>query len=196
MTVALPVTLGILAGGRGTRLGGRDKAWIERDGMPLVVALANRMAGQVGGVLVSANAGAGRYAGHGLCAIPDRVPGDGPMGGLQALAEACDQDWLLTLPVDVVSVPEGLPAALLHAASGAGAFAEDDDGSQPLVALWRVAPLRAAVADALARGELAVHALQSRLGFARVRFPGARFGNINTPQDLAALTGAGGKVQP
>lgn len=194
MITVAPVTLGILAGGRGTRLGGCDKAWIERDGVPLVLALAQRMAGQVDGVLASANTGLDRYAEHGLRAVPDRIADAGPLGGLEALAAACGDGWLLTLPVDIVTVPDGLPAGLLRAtgAAQAGAFAEDDDGTQPLVALWRVETLREAAADAIARGTLAVHALQSQLGFARLRCQGLRFGNINTPRDLAALAGAQG----
>ena len=197
MTVAPPVTLGILAGGRGTRLGGRDKAWINRDGAPLVLALASRMAAEVDGVLVSANTGMVRYREHGLRAVQDRVAGVGPLGGLEALASACGDGWLLTLPVDIVDLPDRLLAGLQRAAEGApaGAVAEDDDGAQPLVALWRVATLRAAATEAIGRGDLAVHALQSRLGLARARFHGARFGNINTPGDLAALPGASAQVQ-
>jgi len=36
------VTLGILAGGRASRLGGRDKAWLQRDGVPQVLRIARR----------------------------------------------------------------------------------------------------------------------------------------------------------
>jgi molybdopterin-guanine dinucleotide biosynthesis protein A len=49
-----------------------------------------------------------------------------------------------------------------------------------------VAALREGLAQALAADDHAVHALQSRLGMARVRCPGVRFGNLNTPGDLAA----------
>jgi molybdopterin-guanine dinucleotide biosynthesis protein A len=178
-------TLGILAGGRATRLGGRDKAWLERDGTPLVVALARCFAPHTDAVLVGANSGSGRYAAHGLPVVGDRVADAGPLGGLDALAAACATPWLLTLPVDLVAIDDRLLRSL-RAAGERGAWAEDDDGPQPLVALWRVAALRAALAPALASGDHAVHALQSRLGMARVRFAGARFGNLNTPGDLAA----------
>ena len=67
-----------------------------------------------------------------------------------------------------------------------GAVAEDDDGLQPLFALYRVEALRGAVDAALAAGEHAVHAMQARLGLPRVRFAGVRFGNLNTPDDLRA----------
>lgn len=178
------VTLGILAGGRATRLGGCDKAWLERGGQPLVVRLAENFAPHVDAILVSANRNQEHYLAHGLRAIHDRVDGIGPLGGLEALAAACRSTWLLTLPVDVLHASSDLIEAL--SASEAGAFVEDDDGVQPLVALWHIDALREAAAAAIDAGDLAVHALQSRLGMVRVRLEGVRFGNLNTPEDLAA----------
>jgi len=181
-----PVTLGILAGGRGTRLGGVDKAWLELAGQPQVLRLARRFEGEVGRVLVSTNMDPGRYARHGLEAVADRAAGAGPLGGLEALASACATPWLLTLPVDLAGVNDCLLRRLRAAAGDNGAYARDEDGPQPLVALWHRDRLRTAAAEALAAGELAVHALQARLGLACVRLPGVRFGNLNTPDDLAA----------
>ncbi|MGY0611753.1 MULTISPECIES: molybdenum cofactor guanylyltransferase [unclassified Luteimonas] len=182
---ARATTLGLLAGGRATRLDGTDKAWLERDGQAQVLRLARRVQAEVDAVLVSANRDLERYATHGLAAVADRRADLGPLGGLDALAGACTTPWLLTLPVDLVSVNDCLLRSL-RAAGGDGAWAEDDDGRQPLVALWRVDALRAALPAVLASGELSVHGLQSRLGMAGVRFTGLRFGNLNTPADLAA----------
>lgn len=190
MTNLLPasqVTLGILAGGRASRLGGADKAWIERDGIAQVVRWQRRFAGETAAVLVSANRDAGRYANAGLRAVADRVTGDlGPLAGIDAMAAVCTTPWLLTIPVDLVGVNECLLPTLASAAGVAGAFAVDDDGPQPLVALWSLATLRPAASAALARGDVAVHALQATLGMAAVRLDGVRFGNLNTPDDLAA----------
>ncbi|MEN1940396.1 molybdenum cofactor guanylyltransferase [Luteimonas sp. MJ246] len=185
MSALAATTLGLLAGGRATRLDGADKAWLEKGGEPQVLRLARRVQGEVDAVLVSANRSPERYAGHGLLAVADRRAGLGPLGGLDALADACTTPWLLTLPVDLVSVNDCLLRSL-RAAGGDGAWAEDDDGRQPLVALWRTASLRAALPGALASGELSVHGLQGRLGMVAVRFAGLRFGNLNTPADLAA----------
>ena len=182
---AAATTLGLLAGGRATRLGGRDKAWMEKGGEPQVLRLARRVEREVDAVLVSANHELARYAGHGLCAVADRRPGLGPLGGLDALASRCATPWLLTLPVDLVSINDCL-LRRLRAAGGTGAWAEDDDGRQPLVALWRVEALRDALPPALESGDLSAQALQERLGMAGVRFAGLRFGNLNTPADLAA----------
>jgi molybdopterin-guanine dinucleotide biosynthesis protein A len=180
------ITLGLLAGGRATRLGGIDKAWLVRDGVPQAVRWQRRFAREVDAILASSNADPASFALHDMRAVADRTPDGGPLSGLDALAEACATRWLLTLPVDLVGVNECLLPSLLAAAGEDGAFARDGDGPQPLVALWRVDALREAAPTALARGELAVHALQARLRMHEVRFDGVRFGNLNTPDDLRA----------
>ena len=179
------VTLGILAGGRAARLGGVDKAWLQRDGKPQALRLVDRMRGEMAEVIISTNRNAGRYQPYGLTTVADRTPGLGPIGGLDALVHACSAPWLLTLPVDLLDINDCLLRSLL-AAGEHGACAEDDDGVQPLVAFWSVARLREAIGTAIAEGDYAIHHLQSRLGMARVRLHGVRFGNLNTPDDLAA----------
>jgi molybdopterin-guanine dinucleotide biosynthesis protein A len=183
---SLPVrnlTLGILAGGRATRLGGADKAWLVRQGVPQVLRIARRFAPQASAVLVSANRDLHRYAEADLTTVSDRHADIGPLGGLDALAAACETPRLFTLPVDIVDANDCLLPSLASAGAP-GAFAEDDDGVQPLVALWHVEALRPALAAAVASDDLSVHALQQRIGMHMVRFAGLRFGNLNTPSDL------------
>lgn len=180
------LSLGLLAGGRASRLGGLDKAWLQRDGEAQVLRLARVYSPQVAQVWVSANRDHARYAAHGLQALADVEPDLGPLGGLAALVGACATPWLFTLPVDAVNLDEHLLSALIAAQTGQGAYAIDDDGVQPLFALWPVAPLRAALAVALRRRALAVRALQAELGMAALRLNGLRFGNLNTLDDLAA----------
>ena len=78
------VTLGLLAGGAGSRLGGVDKAWLRRGGVPQVLRLAKRLSGETASVLVSANRDLQRYAEAGLTAIPDRLADIG--GGRHRIA--------------------------------------------------------------------------------------------------------------
>jgi molybdopterin-guanine dinucleotide biosynthesis protein A len=178
------ITLGILAGGMATRLGGIDKAWLERDGVPQVVALAHAFGSRVEAVIVSANRNTERYLAHGLRAIHDRIDDIGPLAGLDMLVNACRSEWLLTLPVDATQVPDDLVARLAEAGD-AGAHAIDDEGLQPLVALWPVEATRVAIVEALVKKDFAIQALQTRLAMPGVRFDDTRFGNLNTPQDLA-----------
>ena len=177
------LTLGILAGGRATRLGGRDKAWLQRDGVPQVVRIARRLDAECGAVLVSANRDLSRYAEHGLRAVADEVADIGPLGGIDMLCAHCETPWLLTMPVDIVDANDCLLRTLANAGDD-GAVADDGDGLQPLVALYRVEALREAVAAAIAAGDFSVQAMQQRMALARVRFAGLRFGNLNTPADL------------
>lgn len=186
MIAARDITLGILAGGRATRLDGVDKAWLQRDGVPQVLRWQRRFTTETGTMLVSANRAHPRYDEHGLLVVADRVPEAGPLAGLDALTRACTTPWLLSIPVDLVGVNECLLPSLAAAAVGNGAFAQDEDGPQPLVALWRVDALRAATTQALDAGAHAVHTLQAQLGMACVYFAGVRFGNLNTAADLEA----------
>ena len=177
------ITLGILAGGRASRLGGRDKAWLTRGGIPQVVRIARRFDAECGAVLVSANRDLPRHAQHGLRAITDEMADIGPLGGIDALCTHCDTPWLLTIPVDIVNANDCLLRTLANA-GGDGAVAEDDDGLQPLLALYRVDALRDAVAASIAARDFSVQAMQARMTLPRVRFKGLRFGNLNTPEDL------------
>lgn len=183
---ASELTLGLLAGGRASRLGGLDKAWLQRDGVAQVLRLSRLYTPRVAQVLVSANRDLPRYAAAGLNAFADATPELGPLGGLDALATACATPWLFTVPVDAVTLDDRLLPALIAAQNGQGAYAIDDDGVQPLFALWPLAPLRRALSEALPQRRLAVRALQARLGMAGLRLDGLRFGNLNTPDDLAA----------
>jgi molybdopterin-guanine dinucleotide biosynthesis protein A len=71
----------ILAGGRGRRLGGIDKGLLDLNGEPLVQRVAQRLAGQVGRPLLSANRNLDRYRALGFAPLTDdpraRVPFDG-----------------------------------------------------------------------------------------------------------------------
>ncbi len=189
------ITLGLLAGGKASRLGGVDKAWIERDGMPQVLRWSQRFAGEHGPVLVSANRYFDRYVEHGLLAVPDRtsylgMAGTtdkiGPLGGLDALAQACTTPWLFTLPVDVVGANDCLLRTLLSKRDRNGAYAVDDSGLQPLIALWRRDALLSACAEAIAARDYAVYRLAQRCDLPAVAFSGFRFGNLNTPDELRA----------
>lgn len=178
------LTVGLLAGGRATRLGGLDKAWLLRDGVPQVERLRERFAAHASRVLVSANRELPRYTDAHIETIPDRHPDAGPLSGLDALAAATTTPWLFTLPVDALHVDASALARLIDAAGNTGASAEDDDGLQPLMALWPVAALRVAAVAALTGSDFSVRGLQRALGMRTVRFAQLRFGNLNTPGDL------------
>jgi molybdopterin-guanine dinucleotide biosynthesis protein A len=55
-----------------------------------------------------------------------------------------------------------------------------------LIALWPVERARIAVSQALSAGEHAAHRVVAQLELPVVRFDGADFGNLNSPDDFLA----------
>lgn len=185
------VTLGILAGGRGARLGGLDKALLEFRGERLLDRTLRsidkaREAGQ--DVLLSrACAGVAAGALPGFRHVPDLRPGSlGPLAGLEALLAASPTAWLLTLPVDLRDVPSDLADRLLAGGDAVAArVVRDADGLQPLVALWPVRASLAAVRSALDAGFLSMHRLLDALPHAELDIRPSRLGNLNREEDFA-----------
>jgi molybdenum cofactor guanylyltransferase len=177
-------SLGILSGGAGTRLGGRDKGLVVLAGDLQVTRTASLVAG-ASEVLVSANRHLKEYRSLGFRVVAD-ADGDfrGPLAGVAALLQASTQPWLLTLPVDLVSIPTDLPRMLMTLLGGTSvplARVRDGDGLQPTVALYR-GGLAASAAEALGRGERSLQRWQEAQGCVELRLDGS-VGNRNEPRD-------------
>ena len=182
MIAPAAITLGVLAGGRATRLGGRDKAWIAVQGTTMLEGCLAQFDDGFGGVLVSARTPDPRHAVLGVVPVFDRRGGfRGPVAALEALAHACTTPWLLTVPVDARDVPADLPRSLAVAAGEHGACVVDADGLQPLLALWRRDTLADAATAALDAGDAAARDLVERMALARVDLGPRRLRNLNTP---------------
>ena len=146
------ITLGVLAGGRGQRLGGRDKAWVLHHGKTLLQHTLSAFPGGYVERLVSAREPDPRFAKLGLRPVFDqRADFAGPLAALEALCAACTTPWLLTVPVDVQRIPDDLPDALRGAVARDGVVVKDATGLQPLIGLWRTAALGDAVRALLDR---------------------------------------------
>jgi molybdopterin-guanine dinucleotide biosynthesis protein A len=179
------ITLGILAGGRGQRMDGRDKAWVTHYGKPLLQHTLAAFPGFYAERLVSARADDPRFERMQLRAVFDLRPAfAGPLAGIEALAAACGSAWLLTCPVDLFRLPDGLADAMRGAVSRDGVVVRDASGLQPLLGLWRTQALRVAVKSLLDEGESAAHRIGARLDLARLDVSPRLFANLNTPEDL------------
>jgi molybdopterin-guanine dinucleotide biosynthesis protein A len=184
------ITLGILAGGRGARLGGVDKALLAYRGERLVDRAARNLgdgsAGDAACLLGRAREGVAAGAVAGFRNIPDlRAGALGPLAGLEALLAATRTAWLLTSPVDLRDVPAGLAGRLRAHSDGAMAcVVRDADGLQPLLALWPVPDSLAAVRSALDAGRLSMHGLLDVLPHAEIDISPMRLGNLNAQRDF------------
>ncbi len=106
----------ILAGGRGTRMGGVDKGLQNHQGVPLALHALLRLQPQVGALMINANRNLSAYESMGVPVWPDPLPDHpGPLAGWLAGLEHCETPCLLTVPCDTPAFPLDLAARLAAA---------------------------------------------------------------------------------
>ena len=110
----------ILAGGRGSRMGGVDKGLQSFNGVPLALHTLLRLQMQDGGplaqVMINANRNLAAYEAFGASVWPD-VLADyaGPLAGFLTGLERCESPYLVTTPCDTPLFPLDLVARLTQA---------------------------------------------------------------------------------
>ncbi len=196
----------ILAGGRGSRMGGVDKGLQKFNGLPLTLTTLMRLQPQCAEVMVNANRNLGAYESFGAPVWPDALSDfAGPLAGFLVGLERCETPYLLTVPCDSPRFPldlgERLGAALLAESAdiAMAVGAETDEQGQTC---WRTQPvfclLRASLLESLVRytqsGGRKIDAWTDQHRTVTVRFdqPGddpLAFANVNTLADLHALEG-------
>jgi molybdenum cofactor guanylyltransferase len=147
MTDSSKITGVVLAGGRGSRMGGVDKGLQNFNGMPLALHTLMRLAPQVGQAMINANRNLAAYESFGVPVWPDVIADyAGPLAGFLTALERCETSWLVTAPCDTPLFPLDLVSRLTEAAQGQGAeiamaAAREEDGqirTQPVFCLLRV----------------------------------------------------------
>lgn len=183
----------VLAGGRGSRMGGVDKGLQPWRGQPLVQHALQRLRPQVGRLMINANRNLDAYAALGAPVWPDAVTGfPGPLGGFLAGLAHCPTAFMVTVPCDSPVFPSDLVARLAAAAEAAGAdmalaASTEADGRvqpQPVFCLLRTS-LHGALEAAMAAGERKIDRWAERHRCVTVTFDdAAAFFNANTLDDL------------
>ena len=188
----------VLAGGRGTRMGGVEKGLIPLGGKPLVAHVLARLAPQLDQVAINANRALDDYRAFGCPVLPDTVPDfAGPLAGILAGLEWAEREGaaaIVSAAADTPFLPRDLRIGLELASVAAEtdlALAASPDGSgrvrrHPTFGLWPVR-LRADLAAALGRGMRKIVAWTDSHGAATAVFDhdgDDPFFNINTPEDL------------
>jgi molybdopterin-guanine dinucleotide biosynthesis protein A len=204
---APPVTGVILAGGQSRRMGGGDKGLLDLAGKPMLAHVIERLAPQVGRMVINANGDPTRFAAFGLPVAADTVPDfAGPLAGVLAgmrwsRANAPSARWIATAAGDAPLLPRDLVERCLealesrpHGAMSGVALAVSAGELHPVIGLWPVA-LADDLEAQLAAGIRKVLAWTDRHGTVPVPFPFVEVGgteldpffNANTPQELADL---------
>jgi molybdenum cofactor guanylyltransferase len=204
-----PITALILAGGRGSRMGGVDKGLQNFRGLPLAMHALMRLQMQEGGLIaetmINANRNLSAYEALGTSVWPDASPEEfaGPLAGFLTGLERCETPYLLTVPCDTPLFPLDLAQRLMHALEQADAdiavasapeatdAGEVATRAQPVFCLLKASLMENLAAfmqgggrkiDAWTAYHRTVHAAFDTLA----DDPGA-FANANTLQELQAL---------
>lgn len=178
----------VLAGGKATRMGGKDKGLLEHNGQPLWQHVAGKLAGQVDTVVISANRNLAVYQASGYPVIQDSLPDfPGPLAGMLAVMQQVNSEWFLFCPCDTPTIPDDLASRLRAGLNGAPAvWVFDGERDHPAIALMhrQLAPF---LTDYLASGERRVMVALRRAGGKAVDCSDIKsaFINVNTPEDLA-----------
>ncbi len=146
----------ILAGGRGSRMGGADKGLQNFNGVPLALHTVMRLGPQVGNLMINANRNLAAYESFGVDVWPDGSQmGEfaGPLSGFLTALERCETPYLLTVPCDTPLFPTDLVARLSDAMARDNAdfavAAANEDGEirqQPVFCLMSTDMLESLVA--------------------------------------------------
>jgi molybdopterin-guanine dinucleotide biosynthesis protein A len=211
----------VLAGGKSRRMGGRNKAFLELGGRPLIDIVVERVRSVCGEVLIVAG-DTRPYAGLGAPLVEDRFQEVGVLGGLHAGLEAASHELALVVGCDMPFLNpdllrafagwlEGFDVVVLrHAPSppqspprSGGDVPEGQGGAfiEPLHAIYRRTCLPA-IETAIGAGE---RRIVSFFPDVRVRYvtpaeiasvdPDLRsFRNVNTPEEWAAVRAEGGPI--
>ncbi|MCC2634368.1 MAG: mobA [Ramlibacter sp.] len=140
------VTGVILAGGRGSRMGGADKGLQNFRGMPMAMYTLMRLGPQVGEVMINANRNLSAYESFGIPVWPDSLSDyAGPLAGFLTGLEHCETEYMVTVPCDTPLFPQDLVARLGEALEREGAeiamaSAREEDGqlrAQPVFSLMK-----------------------------------------------------------
>lgn len=106
----------ILAGGRGSRMGGVDKGLQPHHGVPLAMHALLRLGPQVGHAMINANRNLSAYESMGVPVWPDSLPDHpGPLAGFLTGLEHCETPYMVTVPCDSPRFPADLVARLAQA---------------------------------------------------------------------------------
>ncbi|MDA0362460.1 MAG: molybdenum cofactor guanylyltransferase MobA [Proteobacteria bacterium] len=187
----------ILAGGKASRLGGKDKGLLKLKNSRIIDLVIERLKPQVNEIVINANGQINRFKDLGLEVISDDLPDfPGPLAGVLAgLDWAFKKNYshIITVAADTPFFPLNLVKCLAKAADGhrglSLASTQDAEGKRqrhPTFGLWPT-NLREDLRDELNNGLRKIVLWTDKHNPGYASFDSAKsepFFNINTPEDL------------
>ncbi len=199
----------ILAGGKGRRMGGKEKALIRLLDRPLLSYVLEKVSGKVAPIALNINTNFDNFQKFGYKIIKDPIKGYlGPLAGILASlnwAKEINQDWVLTLPCDTPFLPNNLVQSMVEAKNKTPevdlVVAKSRGFNHPVIALWK-SNINNKLQNALNEGVRKIDIFTAQLNIAYVDFDNIQnsdfdpFTNLNAPQDLILAQQILGKLPP
>ena len=183
----MTVTAIVLAGGKGTRMGGVDKGLQPLRGRPMVEWVLERLSPQVGEIIINANQNTEKYEHYGHRVVRDEIAGfAGPLAGLHAGLKFAKHPRVVTVPCDSPFLPSDLVSRLEGALHEKDlAVAKTGDQPHPVFSLMK-REVRESLEAFLAAGGRKIDAWYAALKVVEVSFDDQAdaFRNINTLDEL------------
>lgn len=192
----------ILAGGRGSRLGYREKALIDINGKPLISLVIESLGKVADEIIISVRDKAqgellkGIFPG--LKFAYDTYENKGPLAGILSGLSICRNDHCFIAACDMPFINADVVRLLLSKCKGYDAAVprRSDGFFEPLHAVYMCKPMIFETKKALEKGETVILAPISRLNVNHVSFEEIRkidrdlttFMNINTYEDMKKLS--------
>ena len=184
------ISMIILAGGASSRMG-RDKSDLTIDGktfLEMQIEKGEKL--EISDILLSGYHGEKKYK---YPVIPDRFPGKGPLGGLEACLRKAKNPYCLVLGVDVPLVPEDELEALICCAKASDAKAvilSHNEHEEPLMGVY-CTELADAMLEEITKRKGAVFAFLKRIGYECYESSADDwyFSNINDSETYKEISG-------
>ena len=127
----------VLAGGKATRMGGKDKGLQLLNGKPLWQHVADTLAGQVMTMAISANRHRDVYQRSGYPVYEDTQENyPGPLAGMLSVMQQSHGEWFIFCPCDTPFIPSCLVERMVRLRGSAPVvWAHDGESDHPAVAL-------------------------------------------------------------
>ena len=183
------ITVVILAGGKGSRMGGQDKGLVNYQNQPLIAHVIPSICMQTTKIVINANRNREAYAVYGYPVVEDSLSDfQGPLAGFLACMSRVTTDYILTMPCDGPLIAPNYLARMLQVMQKTScevAIASDGDRMQPVYALIPVA-LKASLQQYLSAGDRKIDLWYKQHQIELVNFSDQKimFTNINSPADL------------
>ena len=199
----------ILAGGKGRRMGGKEKALIPLLDRPLLSYVLESISGQVAPIALNINTNLDQFYKFGYQIIEDPIKGHlGPLAGILASlnwAHTLNQKWVLTLPCDTPFLPKNIVGEMIKAKNNDLSLdlvvARSKGYNHPVIALWK-SELSSKLKISLEEGIRKIDLFTANLKIGYVDFDSNKniqfdpFTNLNSPLDLIYAQQILGKLPP